>query len=158
MFLWFAGMSMVLVWAVFRSPAIDYRTVVLGALLPVGELALGRPFVLHTLVAAAAALVVVVMATDRRGPARRRWLGVPIGLLLHLVLDGVWSDTRLFWWPAFGASFAERPLPEASRGAFALLLEVAGLVALVWWWRRFGLADPGRRRAFLRTGQVSAAP
>lgn len=156
MLLWFAGLSMVLVWSVFRSPAVDYRTVALGAVLPVGELAAGRPLVLHTLVGAAAALAVVVGATDRRGEARRRWLGLPIGLLLHLVLDGVWSDAALFWWPAFGASFADRPLPELSRGWWAVPLELAGALALGWWWRAFALGDPARRRRFLRSGQVEA--
>jgi hypothetical protein len=152
--LWFVGMSLVIVWAVFRSPAIDYRTVALGAVLPVGELALGRPFLLHTLVAAVAVLVGVVLLTDRRGVARRRWLGVPIGMLLHLVLDGVWSDTGLFWWPFFGLTFPDRSLPELSRGAIAVVLELVGAAALVWWWRHFGLGDRGRRNTFLRSGQV----
>lgn len=158
MLLWFAGLSMVLVWAVFRSPAVDYRTVALGAVLPVAELVLGRPFLLHTLAAAAAALVLVVLVTDRRRPARRRWLGLPIGLLLHLVLDGVWSDATLFWWPAFGLELSSRPLPEVSRGALSWVLEVAGAAALVWWWRRFELADPVRRHRFWRTGQVEGSP
>ncbi|MPY93131.1 MAG: hypothetical protein GEV08_08705 [Acidimicrobiia bacterium] len=157
MLLWFVGLSMVLVWAVFRSPAVDYRTVALGAVLPVGELAVGRPFLLHTLVAAAVVLAAVVLATDRRGRARRRWLGVPIGMLLHLVLDGVWSDSALFWWPAFGVEFADRSLPEVSRGLFSVVLEVAGAAALAWWWRRFDLGDPERRRTFLRTGRVEAS-
>lgn len=154
MLLWFAGLSMVAVWLVFRSPAVDHRTVALGAVLPVGELAFGRPLVLHTLVGAAAVLLVVVVATDRRSEARRRWLGVPIGLLLHLVLDGVWSDAALFWWPAFGLGFPDRSLPEIARGWLVVPMELAGALALVWWWRAFGLADPGRRRTFLRSGEV----
>jgi hypothetical protein len=154
--LWFVGASMVIVWAVFRSPAIDYRTVALGAVLPVAELAAGRPLLLHTLVVAVAALVGVVVATGRGGQARRRWLGVPIGMLLHLVLDGVWSDRELFWWPVFGG-LPDRALPELSRGWSSVVLEVLGLVALAWWWRRFRLGDPGRRRRFLRTGEVDAA-
>jgi hypothetical protein len=50
MFLWFAGVSLVFVWAVFKSPALDYRLVMLGAVLPLGEVALGGPRLLHTLV------------------------------------------------------------------------------------------------------------
>ena len=157
MLLWFAGLSIVIVWAVFRSPAVDYRTVALGAVLPVVEIVLGRPTVLHTLVLAAAVLVVVVLVTSRGRDARRRWMGLPIGLLLHLVLDGVWSDTDLFWWPAFGVRFADRPLPEVDRGLLDLVLEAAGAVALVWWYRRFDLSDAPRRRTFLRTGQVDPA-
>ncbi len=157
MFLWFAGLSMIIVWSVFKSPAVDYRTVALGAVLPVAELAAGRPLVLHTLVAAAFTLALVVLVTTRGGAARQRWLGLPIGMLLHLVLDGVWGDKELFWWPAFGLDFADRRLPELDRGLFDVVLELAGAVALVWWYRRFGLADPVRRRRFLRTGQVDGA-
>ena len=43
MILWFAGVSFVFVWWVFRSPALDYRLVMLGSVLPVGEAVLGEP-------------------------------------------------------------------------------------------------------------------
>ena len=33
MILWFAGVSFVFVWWVFRSPALDYRLVMLGSIL-----------------------------------------------------------------------------------------------------------------------------
>ena len=33
MFLWFVGLSVLIVWSVFRSPAADYRLVALGAVL-----------------------------------------------------------------------------------------------------------------------------
>ena len=32
--------------------------------------------------------------------------------------------------------------------------EAAGLAALIWWWRRFRLNEPERRRLFLRTGHL----
>ena len=34
------------------------------------------------------------------------------------------------------------------------LEELVGAGALVWCWRRFGLADPTRRAAFLRSGRL----
>ena len=155
MLLWFVGLSMLGVWAVFRSPALDHRLVAAGAVLPLVELVAGRPLVLHTLVGAVLVLVVVMAATRHRRLARRRWLGLPIGLFLHLVLDGAWSDRRLFWWPFDGAGFVVRPLPELDRPLGVLVLqEVAGLAALVWWWHRWDLADPARRADFLRTGRV----
>ena len=43
MVLWFAGGAFLLVWLVFRSPAVDYRLVVVGALLPLVELPFGYP-------------------------------------------------------------------------------------------------------------------
>lgn len=155
MLLWFVGLSLVGVWAVFRSPALDGRLVALGAVLPLAEVVAGRPLVLHTLAGAVAVLVVVMAATRHRRLARRRWLGLPIGLFLHLVLDGAWTDRRLFWWPFDGLAFADRPLPELDRPAAVLVAqELVGLAAIAWWWRRFDLVDPARRRAFLRTGQV----
>jgi len=45
-------------------------------------------------------------------------------------------------------------LPSVSRGAWYVPLELAGAVALAWGWRRFGLADSTRRRAFLTTGRL----
>jgi hypothetical protein len=47
-------------------------------------------------------------------------------------------------------------LPSVERGlsGLNLLLEAAGLVALVWFYRRFGLGDRVRRRQFVRTGRL----
>ena len=47
MFLWFAGGSFVLVWLVFRSPAVDFRLVMLGAVLPVSYTHLTLPTILR---------------------------------------------------------------------------------------------------------------
>ncbi len=68
MILWFAGMSVVIVWQVFRSPALDYRLVMLGAVLPVGEIVFGGPRLLHTLLFAVVLLTVVMLATQRQTP------------------------------------------------------------------------------------------
>lgn len=152
--LWFVGLSLAVVWSVFRSPALDYRMVALGSVLPLVEVVAGRPFVLHTLVGAVGALVIVMLATRRRRLARRRWLGLPIGLFLHLALDGVWSDRRLFWWP-FGGWSLQGGAPESSRPlGLIILMELAGAGALVWWWRRWSLNDRSRRSEFLRTGRL----
>lgn len=154
MFLWFVGASVVVVWTVFRSPAVDYRMVMAGSVLPLVELAAGRPLLLHTLAGVTAVLVVVMATTSQRRLRRRRWLGLPIGLYLHLALDGVWTDRGLFWWPAFGLRFGDRPLLEVGRGGWNVVLEVAGLVALGWMVRRFELTDAERRRRFWRRGQL----
>lgn len=155
MFLWFAGMSVVIVWQVFRSPALDYRLVMLGAVLPVGELLLGGPRVLHTLLFVVVLLGVVMLATRNRRLVRRRLIGLPIGMMLHLVLDGVWALAEVFWWPAFGFAFPDGPLPELDRPVgLIILLDLAGVVALAWCWRAFGFADKRRRDDFLRTGHL----
>jgi hypothetical protein len=154
--LWFAGLALVIVWQVFRDTAIDYRLIVAGVLLPdVTDAALGGARVLHTLAASVFILVVVMVGTRGRRAARRRLLALPIGTFLHLVLDAMWSSTTVFWWPVFGLSFEGAELPSLSRPpGLVLVQELVGLVALVWWWRRFRLHDLERRRAFVRTGRL----
>jgi hypothetical protein len=153
-FLWFAGMSFVLVWFVFRSPAVDYRLVIVGALLPLVELPIGEPRLLHSLVGSVALLGLAMVLTPRRRLVQRRLVAVPIGVFLHLVLDGAWADTTAFWWPFSGLSWSESELPELGRGWFNLVLEAAGAAALWWCWRSFGLDDRTRRERFFRTGQL----
>lgn len=156
MLIWFAGLSVLLVWSVFRDPAIDYRLVAAGALLPdVVDLALGGARVAHSVTASIVLLTAVMLATVRRRSARRRLLAVPIGTFVHLVLDGAWTLTRTFWWPFFGVRFDDVALPSLARPLPVLLLmEAAGVAALVVAWRRFGLADPERRVRLLRTGRL----
>jgi hypothetical protein len=153
-FLWFAGMSFVAVWLVFRSPAVDYRLVMVGALLPLVELPFGEPRLLHSLAGSVALLGLAMVATPRHRLVQRRLVAIPIGTFLHLVLDGIWTDTTAFWWPFSGLEWSHAELPELARDGFGVVLEVAGAVALWWCWKRFGLADPRRRAQFLRTGQL----
>lgn len=154
MFFWFIGGSVLLVWLVFQTPTIDFRMVALGAVIPLIDAVMGGPRVLHTLLAPVVALAVVMAATVGHRLRRRKWLGVPIGMFLHLVLDGTWSDEELFWWPLFGTEFTMDGLAEWSRGGVGLLMEVAGLAAIWWMVARFDLTDPQRRRRFLRDGQL----
>lgn len=155
MVLWFAGLSFVIVVAVFRDGAIDYRLVMTGALLPDAvDVWFGGARVLHTLVFSAALLGVVMLGTRGHRALRRRLLAVPIGTFLHLVLDGMWADTRTLWWPLAGGPLRAR-LPSLQRPwGLTLAMELAGAVALVWAWRRFRLGDPVRRSAFVRTGRL----
>jgi hypothetical protein len=154
--LWFVGLSMVGMWVVFRDPAIDHRTVMAGALLPLAlDLPWGRATVVHTLLFAVALMLGVMVLTGGRRAARRRWLGLAIGCFFHLVLDGTWTEADLFWWPALGFGFPDVDVPELGRTwTVVLVQELVGLVALVWAWFRFGLADAGRRGRFLRTGRI----
>ncbi len=155
MFFWFAGVSFVFVWLVFRSPALDYRLVMLGSVLPLGEVVFGGPRVLHTLLAAVAFLVLVVLATRRRRLVRRRLISLPIGLMMHLVLDGIWTRADVFWWPFLGTSFGSAGLPEFERPiGVGVLLELIGAGCLVWCWHTFGFADRSNRERFVRTGHL----
>ncbi len=154
MLLWFVGTSVLGVVTVFQSPGVDYRFVMAGSVLPVAEALLGHPSVLHTLVGAAGVLGLTILATRRHRLVRRRLLGLPIGLFAHLALDGVWMTSRVFWWPFLGRSFGRSQIPELSRGAFGVVLELAGIVVLAACWRRFGLSDARLRRRFLTSGRL----
>ncbi len=155
MFFWFLGVSFAGVALVFRSPALDFRLVMAGSVLPLAEVILGGPKVLHTLLGSVVALAIVMAATRNRRLVRRRWISLPIGLFMSLTLSGAWADTALFWWPFFGASFPATSLPELSHGVgVTLVLEALGVAALGWCWVAFELGVPVNRERFLRTGQL----
>jgi hypothetical protein len=154
-FLWFLGTAFLATWLVFRDPALDHRLVLVGALLPdVVDGPFGRAGVAHSLLASAVLLAVVVLATRGRRHLRRALVALPIGTFLHLVFDGIWSDRTVFWWPLAGTDLGDTRLPSVARGLVDLPLELAGAAVLVWAWHRFRLAEPERRRTFLRTGRL----
>ena len=155
MFLWFVIVAPVVVAEVFRSPMLDYRFVAAGAVLPVVELLIWwKP--LHSLVGSVVVLTVVMLVTQGRRLVRRRWLGLPIGLFLHLVLDFVWTVDELFLWPFLGISFDEVTPPLVARPLIISgLLEVFAL-GIGWWaWRRYELSDAANRQLLATRGQLS---
>ena len=154
MLLWFVGPSILIVWLVFRSPAADYRLVALGSLIPLIEIAFGQPRLFHSLTGAAVLLAAVMVGARGHRLVQRALLAVPIGVLLHLVLDGAWTDTHAFWWPLFGWSWSDAELPELGRGTFNLVLEVVGALACWYAYRRFRLHEPDRRSHFVQTGRI----
>ena len=156
MLLWFAGASWVIVWQVFQDPAIDYRLIMAGAVLPdVVDGPFGGARVAHSLLFSVVLLAAVMVATRRRRRQRRRLLALPIGTFVHLILDGVWARTKIFWWPLFGRSFGRGGLPSLGHPVSIIVLEeLAGATALWWCWRRFGLRDRARRAVFVHTGRL----
>lgn len=157
MLVWYVATAAVGVWAVFDSPALDYRLVMVGAVLPVAEVVLGRPGPLHSLVTAVVVLGVVMLVTQGRRLVRRRWLGIPIGLFSYLAFSATFADTDAFWWPLTGLGLSDAPPPELDRGALSVLLEVVGVGLGLWWWRRVGLDDRRNLDTFRRTGQLPRA-
>ena len=156
MFIWFAAASFLIVAMVFDSPAVDYRIVMLGGVAPVVEGAVGGPWLLHTLAGSVVVFATVVIATRGRRLAARRAVGFPIGLLLHLVLDGTWLSSSLFWWPfGGGRPLGEGRIPEFDHLGTSLALEVVGVLLAIFLIRRFELAAPDHRRAFVRTGRLA---
>lgn len=154
MFLWFAGLSALAVVLVFQSPAIDYRLVMLGAVAPVLEHIVAGPWVTHTLLWPVAVMTFVMLVFRGRRLVQRRWLGLAIGFFLHLVLDGSWARTSLFWWPGFGTSIRPDDVPALPGLGWLVTMELIGLAVLAWCWRRYGLSDSARLDRFIRTGQL----
>ncbi|MFN2587985.1 MAG: metal-dependent hydrolase [Actinomycetota bacterium] len=169
MILWHAGLAALVVYVTLGRRRIDYRFVLLGAVLP--DLVDGVVDVFaydngsgrgaaHSLLTVAAVAVVVVLGF--KGSTRLAVFGVPVGWLMHLVGDGMWEAPRTFLWPAFGASFAENPPEPYSWGLVTDPLahlatwggELAGALVLAWFWVAFGLGHGDRFRLFLRDGYL----
>ena len=152
MLAWFVGTAVVSVWFVFRDPRFDYRMLAIGALVPdLIDVPLRQARWAHSLTVAVAVLALVMAVTAGRKPIRKVLLAVPIGMLLHLVWDGAFSATEVFWWP-FSGSWGQHRVPSLERGWANVLFELAGAAMLVWVYRHFGLADPVRRRDLVRRG------
>lgn len=156
MFVFFVAVAVIGVLVVFDSPAIDYRYVSGGAVLPLIEGLTGRPLILHTLLGSVGLLSLVMLSTVGSRLLRRRLLGVPIGAFVFLAASGAWTRTDLFWWPFAGLDgIAAAPLPEFDRPLGVLvLLELLGIAAVVWLIRRFELTKPQNRRTLLSSGRL----
>lgn len=157
MFFWFVVTAPFLVAEIFKSPMVDYRLVAVGAALPLVEVFFGQAFVLHTLLAPVLVLTVVMLTTMNRRLIRRRLLGIPIGMFFHLVLDGTWSSSVLFWWPAFGFSLADEPVPEATGIGWRIVLEMLGIGLAFFAYRRYNLDQPPVRARLAKSGHLTAA-
>ncbi|MFV2038632.1 MAG: hypothetical protein ACC660_00135 [Acidimicrobiales bacterium] len=156
MLFWFAGLSFVFVAWIFASPAIDYRLVMFGSVLPVVEMVAKGPWVLHSLLAPVCVMVLVMLLFRGNRLAQRKWLGVPIGMFMYLVLDGAWARTTLFWWPLFGSPDAG-DIPTWEPVPVLILMEIVGVSALLWAVRRYELNEAEARHKFLRDGRLSRA-
>jgi hypothetical protein len=155
MLFWFVGCATAIVWNVFRDPGIDYRILAVGALLPDVIDVPTRHLVAHSVTFSVGVLVVLMLTTIGRRAVRRRLLMLPIGMLLHLVVDGAFSRTNSFWWPATGLSPRRGNIFSFTRPlGLNLVFEGVGILILWRFWRRFGLDDRGLRRQFRSTGRL----
>jgi hypothetical protein len=175
MILWHLGATLAGVRYVFRDPAMDLRWVAVGSLLPdlidkpIGSIMFHDVFGTHRLVAHAmvfpvVGLGVVLLVTRRRSVGRSAAIGVVIGSLFHLILDGAWADPAAFWWPLLGYEF-----PEVADSAFGPLLrrmvadpwvwagEAVGAAYLVYLWRRW-ITEAGGPAAVWRSGRIPQPP
>ena len=155
MIFWFVGTAVLSVWFVFHDSRFDNRALIAGVLIPdVIDGVWGGARASHSVLGSVTVLVIVMFATIGRRPVRRRLLALPIGMFLHLIFDGAFANTNVFWWPVTGLSFDGARLPIVERGIMNIVLEAIGVLLCVFAWRRFGLADPQRRREFVSTGSL----
>jgi hypothetical protein len=144
--LWFIGASLAAVWFVFRDPRFAFGWVVAGALLPdVVEGLVGEVGPLHSVVTVVVLLGTVMLATIGNRPRRKKWLALTIGMFLHLVFDGVFADTTVFWWPLGGLDLGGAAIPSLERTWQAnVVLECLGAGLLVWFLRQLAVARGAR--------------
>ena len=167
MIFWHLGGATFLFRSIFRDPAVDFRFLWLGALLPdlvdipTGRLlnpATSEAFA-HALLAPVLAVTFVLVATRKQSRPRILGMTVVIGWLLHVLLDGVWTDVDLFLWPATGWTFPSTPaladfLSRALADPWRWVREAAGLFYLAVLGRRQHLSGDGWWRS-LRAGRLS---
>jgi hypothetical protein len=156
MVLWFLGLSFALVLMVFDTPLLDYRLVMLGSVLPWLDRLWAPPWVLHSVLFPVLVMSAVMVVFRGQRLRQRRWLGLAIGMFMHLLLAGTFTSGELFWWPALGFD-VDGLAPRVPGLGLAIVLEAIGLFVLVWLARRLGLAQAERRDLFMRTGHIDRA-
>jgi inner membrane protein len=163
------GIAALIVYVTLGRRRIDYRFVLLGAVLPdvvdgiLGLFLFDGPagrWVAHSLLAVIVVTVAIVVGF--RKETRLAVFGLGVGWLLHLVGDGMWAAPETFLWPAFGAGFATSPAEPYSWDLFTDPFdhlgtwggEAVGLAILAWFWVAFRLGEEGRWRSFLKDGYL----
>lgn len=171
MLFWHIGATTAFIRYAFRDPAMDLRFLVLGAILPdlidlpiavvwwdtFGSVRLAA----HSFTFGALAMAAVLVVT-RRGPRRKRWMLLAVGVLAHLALDAMWQSPETLWWPFLGTEFTGSGfatyadyLRDLIGDPLMWLGEAAGLAYVVWMGRRIGIGDSEVRRSLMRTGAIS---
>ena len=121
MLFWFIGTSIASVWSVFRDPKFAYRWVIVGALIPV-----------FSVVTVVGFLVAVMLLTIGKKSIRKNFLALTIGLFMHLVFDGAFLSTKMFWWPLAGLSLDGYAIPLIERGFLNIPFEIVGVGLMLW--------------------------
>lgn len=173
MLFWHLGVTASLIYLTLGRRRIDYRVVLAGAVLPdiidrpIGRIFFERSYETshlwgHTMAFVLAMMIVVTVAL--RGDAARRWFVLPVAVLVHLALDGMWNDPVTLFWPLFGVRFP--PMPTDSYWLDVLLRpfthplvglqELIGLGLLLYMGRAFSLHRRAPLKRFLRTGALAA--
>lgn len=159
MLFWFLGLTVLVVFLTLGRRRIDYRLVLLGALIP--DL-IDRPLgllspdattrsVSHSLVFVLALMFAIMFFL--RGSAARRWFVFPIAILIHLAIDGMWNYPQTFFWPFFGPEFSL--IHEGAKPWLLASKELIGIAILVYLGYAYDLHTGESRREFLAQGTLS---
>jgi inner membrane protein len=169
MLLWHLGIAALIVYVSLGRRRIDYRMILIGAVMPdlvdallglfLFEGDTGR-WIAHSVFAAIGITVLIILVF--RGDRRQSLFGIGVGWLLHLVADGMWQAPETFLWPAFGTTFSMVPTEPYSWDLFLDPIahmttwagELIGLAILVWFWVAFRLGEADRFRLFLSDGYL----
>jgi hypothetical protein len=153
-FFWYIGTAVFAVGLVFRDSRFDYRWLMVGSVLPLADVLGGSARPLHSVIITIGVLAVIMLATIGRRPLRRSLLGLPIGMFLHLVFGGAWTNTDVFWWPLAGRRSGGTHSSIGAAGGVTIVLEAIGIALCIWIARFNRLADRPRRMEFLHTGRL----
>jgi hypothetical protein len=171
MLFWHLGATLWLFRWIYRDPKVDVRFLLVGAILPdlvdlaLGTAVLGGSYSIgelwsHSLLIPSVYMASVLVLT-RRGRRRRAFMALGIGWLLHLLIDGMWTDPDVLFWPFFGwelpggqAPFWPLAWERAMSDPWRWVLEGAGLTYLIWLWLALGLGQAERRRGLASTGRL----
>lgn len=169
MILWHLGTAAAIVYVTLGRSRIDYRFILLGAILPdlvdgvlglfIFEGPAGR-WAAHSILAVVVVAVAIILGL--RGTTRLAVFGIAVGWLVHLIADGMWNAPETFFWPAFGGDFSTSPREPYS---WDLLLhpfdhlgtwgaEALGAAILAWFWVAFEFGRDDRFRLFLKDGYL----
>jgi hypothetical protein len=125
MLFWFIGTSVASVWSVFRDPRFAYRWVIVGALIPI--------FSVVTVVGVLTAVMLLTIGKNAtKKAARKNFLALTIGLFMHLVFDGAFLNTKMFWWPLAGLTTDGYAIPFVERGFLNIPFEIVGVALIMW--------------------------
>lgn len=169
MVLWHLGIATLIVYVTLGRRRIDYRMILIGAVLPdivdglLGLFLFDGPagrWIAHSVLAAIVVTVVIILVF--KGDLRQSLFGLGVGWLLHLVADGMWQAPQTFLWPAFGGEFSRTPREPYSWDLFLDPIahlttwgaELVGLAILAWFWVAFRLGEDDRFRLFLADGYL----
>ncbi len=172
MILWHVAGSVFLFRWIFRDPDADLRFVALGGLLsdlidkPIGLILFPGTFgtarvFAHSLGFAVALMTVGMLATSRGTTARHKIITLSVGVLFHLLLDGMWAMPETLFWPLFGTEFSRFVgnywggfLGRIFSSPLTIVQEVAGFVYLLSMWVGAGLSRPSARRRLYTEGRI----